>query len=235
MEPGQQSSPPEPSPEYFLWEYRLHLIGLGFAFYAAIFLLSHLLSAALSRTYNSLLSKEKVFWNLAATRAVFGIQSSIAGLRALTEDSAITRDKVRGQKDWSWFNILTATGFFMFENVALHASNVAFRSFDVPLATHHFFALTGYAGAVVWDTLGHFLPMVTLLLEMSTPFTCISWMLLKVWTLCYHCLRVDYQPITLHLPCTCFLHTIGTEFAVMYVLFRMCCIQRALVESDVAG
>lgn len=188
MEPGQQSSPSEPSPEYFLWEYRLHLIGLGFALYAAIFLLSHLLSAALSRTYNSLLSKEKVFWNLAATRAVFGIQSSIAGLRALTEDSAITRDKVRGQKDWSWFNVLTATGFFMFENVALHASNVAFRSFDVPLATHHFFALTGYAGAVVWDTLGHFLPMVTLLLEMSTPFTCISWMLLKVWTLCYLCL-----------------------------------------------
>ncbi|KAE8289747.1 Protein CLN8 [Larimichthys crocea] len=134
---------------------------------------------ALFPTYNALVAKEKVFWNLAATRAAFGIQSSVAGLRALTEDSALTRDRVRGQEDWSWFNVLTATGFFVFENVALHTSSVVFRSFDLPLATHHFFALSGYAGAVVWDTHGHFLPMVTLLLEMSTPFTCISWMLLK--------------------------------------------------------
>lgn len=184
MMPEQQpSSPPQPSAEYFSWDYRLQLIGLGFGFYSAVFLLSHLLSLALSRTYSSLLTKEKVFWNLAATRAVFGIQSSVAGLRALTEDSALTRYRVRGQEDWSWFNVLTATGFFLFENVALHASSVIFWSFDLPLATHHFFALTGYVGAVVWDSMGHFLPMVTLLLEMSTPFTCISWMLLKVETL----------------------------------------------------
>ncbi|KAM8833649.1 protein CLN8 [Synchiropus picturatus] len=186
MEPGAEirTTPPSgaispPSPEYFQWDLRIRLIGLGFVFYAAIFLLSHILSLTLSRTYKSLLAKEQVFWNLAATRAVFGIQSTVAGLRALTEDSVLTKDRVRGQEDWSWFNVLTATGFFVFENVALHSSSVAFRTFDLPLATHHFFALSGYAGAVVWDSLGHFLPMVTLLLEMSTPFTCISWMLLK--------------------------------------------------------
>ncbi|TNN83001.1 Protein CLN8 [Liparis tanakae] len=174
MDPEQR-----PSADYFSWGYRLQLIGLGFGFYAAAFLLSHLLSAALSRTYSSLVAKEKIFWNLAATRAVFGIQSTVTGLRALTEDSALTRDRVRGQEDWSWFNVLTATGFFAFENVALHASSVAFRSFDLPLATHHFFALSGFVSVVVWDSSGHFLSMVTLLLEMSTPFTCISWMLLK--------------------------------------------------------
>ncbi|XP_029900891.1 protein CLN8 [Myripristis murdjan] len=169
----------QPGIDYFSWGPRFQLIGLGFAFYTAVFLLSHLLSIALSQTYRSLLAKEKVFWNLAATRAVFGIQSTVAGLRALTEDSALARDRVRGQEDWSWFNILTATGFFVFENVALHASSAVFRSFDLPLATHHFFALSGFAGAVVWDSQGHYLPMITLLLEMSTPFTCVSWMLLK--------------------------------------------------------
>uniref|UniRef100_A0A1A7YM21 Ceroid-lipofuscinosis, neuronal 8 n=1 Tax=Iconisemion striatum TaxID=60296 RepID=A0A1A7YM21_9TELE len=179
MVPEQTSILPQPSAEYFSWDYRLQLIGLGFGFYTAVFLLSHLLSVILFRTYNSLQAKEKVFWNLAATRAVFGIQSSVAGLRALTEESALYKDRARGQEDWSWFHILTATGFFMFENVALHSSNVVFRSFDLPLATHHFFALSGFAGAVVWDSQGHFLAMVTLLLEMSTPFTCISWMLLK--------------------------------------------------------
>lgn len=122
----------------------------------------------------------QVFWDLTATRALFGIQSIVAGVRALLEDSAVNSDKVLGQENWSWFNLLTATGFFLFENVALHSSNVAFRSFDVPLAVHHFFALAGFAGAVVWSWLGHFLPMVTLLMEISTPFTCVSWMLLKV-------------------------------------------------------
>lgn len=175
----QTTSPPQPSPEFFSWDYRLQLISLGFTVYTAVFLFSHLLSLALCRTYNALPAKEKVFWNLAATRAAFGIQSTVAGLRALTEESALSKDKVRGQEDWSWFHVLTATGFFMFENVALHASNVAFRTFDLPLAVHHLFALSGFAGAVVFDSQGHFLAMVTLLLEMSTPFTCISWMLLK--------------------------------------------------------
>lgn len=185
MAPEQQvSSVYQPSSDNFLWDYRFQLITLGFGFYATIFLLSHLLSAALSKTYRSLLAKEKVFWNLAATRAAFGIQSSVAGLRAITKDTNLSRDKVIGQEDWSWFNILTATGFFLFENVAFHASNVVFQSFDLPLATHHFFALSGYAGAVVCDSLGHYLPMVTLLLEMSTPFTCISWMLLKAGWAC---------------------------------------------------
>ncbi|XP_034381415.1 protein CLN8 [Cyclopterus lumpus] len=174
MDPEQR-----PSADYFSWGYRLQLIGLGFGFYAGAFLLSHLLSVALSRTYSNLIAKEKVFWNLAATRGVFGIQSTVVGLRALTEDSALARDRVRGQEDWSWFNVLTATGFFAFENVALHASSVVFRSFDLPLATHHFFALSGFASVVFWDSSGHFLSMVTLLLEMSTPFTCISWMFLK--------------------------------------------------------
>lgn len=186
MDPGQLTSPhhtdqtlSQPSAEYFTWEYRLLLMGAGLGFYTAVFILSHILSTGLSHTYNSLLVKEKVFWNLAATRAVFGIQSIVAGLRALTENSMLFRDKVKGQEDWSWFHVLTATGFFVFENVALHTSSLLFWSFDLPLATHHFFALAGYAGAVVWDTQGHFLAMVTLLLEMSTPFTCISWMLLK--------------------------------------------------------
>ncbi|CAB1335039.1 unnamed protein product [Coregonus sp. 'balchen'] len=171
--------PADPSLDYFSWGLRLQIIGLGFAFYTAIFLLSQLVSTALSQTYHSLLVKEKVFWNLAVTRAVFGLQSTMVGLRALTEDSAVSRDRIRGQEDWSWFTVLTATGFFLFENVALHLTSVVFRSFDLALATHHFFALSGFAGAVVWDSLGHYLPMVILLLEMSTPFTCISWMLLK--------------------------------------------------------
>ncbi|XP_068608158.1 protein CLN8 [Brachionichthys hirsutus] len=177
--PPPPPPPPQPGAEYFSWDYRLALICLACAFYAAVFLLCHILSAVLSRTYKSLLTREKVFWNLAATRAAFGIQSTVAGLRALTGGSVLNTDRVTGQEDWSWFNILTATGFFVFENLSFHTSNVIFMSFDVKLATHHFFALLGYAGLVVCDSVGHYMPMVVLLMEMSTPFTCVSWVLLK--------------------------------------------------------
>ncbi|XP_061699785.1 protein CLN8 [Syngnathoides biaculeatus] len=183
MDPGQQlalsDATSQDKAEYFPWEVRFQLIGLGFAFYASVFLLTHIISSSLFHTYNALQAKEKVFWNLAATRAVFGIQSSTAGLRALTQDSGLSRDIVRGQEEWSWFNILTATGFFVFENAAFHTYNLVFRSLDLTLALHHFFALAGYGGAVMSDSMGHFVPMAVLLLEMSTPFTCISWMLLK--------------------------------------------------------
>ncbi|XP_066538232.1 protein CLN8 [Hoplias malabaricus] len=164
---------------YASWELKLQVIGLGFLFYSLFFLICHILSATLCITYCSLSAREKVFWDLAATRALFGVQSTVAGLRALTEDSAMFDDKVSGQTGWSWFNVLTAVGFFVFENVALHSSSVVFRTFDLPLAVHHAFALTGFLGTVAWESVGHYLAMVTLLLEMSTPFTCISWMLLK--------------------------------------------------------
>ncbi|XP_006013751.1 protein CLN8 [Latimeria chalumnae] len=165
--------------DYFSWVIRCKIIAVGFFFYAGIFFACHFLSCCLFVTYCSLSTKEKVFWNLAAVRAVFGLQSTAAGLWALLMDPVLYSDVVVGQQDWSWFNILVAVGFFLFENVALHGSNMFFRTFDLPLAVHHFFAFAGYAGAVICDRIGHYFPMVTLLLEMSTPFTCISWMLLK--------------------------------------------------------
>ncbi|XP_044147866.1 protein CLN8 [Bufo gargarizans] len=165
--------------DYSSWNTRLILIVAGFLFYGVIFTFSHLSSAVLSATYRSLSAKEKVFWNLAATRAVFGVQCIVAGLTALLVDPVLLEDQITGQKGWASFTIMIATGFFLFENLALHMSNFVFWTFDIFLAVHHFFAFIGYFGAVICSTAGHYLPMVTLLLEMSTPFTCISWMLLK--------------------------------------------------------
>ena len=155
------------------------LAAAGCAFYLGVFVVCHWLSS-LNATYRSLAAREQVFWNLAAARAVFGIQGTTAGLWALLLDPVLQADKALGQQDWCWFHITMATGFFLFENLALHVSNVLFRTFDGFLAVHHLFAFLGFLGSAVNLQAGHYLPMVTLLLEMSTPFTCISWMLLKV-------------------------------------------------------
>ncbi|XP_051880534.1 protein CLN8 [Pristis pectinata] len=164
---------------YFSWNVRCTLIATGFLFYFMVFVLSHMVCRSLSLTYRSLAAKEKVFWNLAISRGFFGIQGTVAGLWALLKDPVLQADKMLGQQNWCWFNILTAFGFFMFENAALHGSNIMFKTFDMALALHHFFAISGFGSTLIWDNVGHYLPMLILLLEMSTPFTCISWMLLK--------------------------------------------------------
>ncbi|XP_072490459.1 protein CLN8 [Notamacropus eugenii] len=165
--------------DYASWKIRLTLVVAGFFFYLGVFVVCHQLSSCLNATYRSLVAKEKVFWNLAATRAVFGVQSSIAGLWALLVDPVLSADKAHSQQNWCWFNIATATGFFFFENVAVHVSNLVFWTFDMFLVVHHLFAFLGFLGLVINPKVGHYLAMTTLLLEMSTPFTCISWMLLK--------------------------------------------------------
>lgn len=166
--------------DYASWKTRSTLVVAGFAFYLGVFVVCHQLSSSLNATYRSLGAKEKVFWNLAATRAVFGVQSTAAGLWALLVDPVLQADKARGQQNWCWFHVATATGFFFFENVAVHLSSLFFRTFDLFLVVHHLFAFLGFLGSVVNLKAGHYLAMTTLLLEMSTPFTCISWMLLKV-------------------------------------------------------
>ncbi|MEE6476659.1 hypothetical protein FKM82_011168 [Ascaphus truei] len=200
--------------DYSSWNTCLILIAVGFLFYLGIFVLCHLISSFLCATFRSLSAKEKVFWDLAATRAVFGVQCTFAGLRALLVDPVFNADRVSGQQSWSWFTTLIATGFFLFENLALHMSNLLFWTCDVFLAVHHFFAFLGYFGLVIYSTAGHYLAMVTLLLEISTPFTCISWMLLKAdlsntlfwkanqWVMVhmFHCRMV----LTYHLWWVCF-------------------------------
>nr|XP_056712643.1 protein CLN8 [Euleptes europaea] len=166
--------------DYVLWEVRLKLVVAGFFIYLGVFLLSHYLSSRICITYRALPAKEKVFWNLAATRGVFGIQSCVAGLWALLLDPVFQADKVYSQQDWSWFNCLIASGFFLLENVAVHVSNVVFRTFDLFLVVHHLLAFGGFFGLVTNTQSGHYIPLMGMLLEMSTPFTCISWMLLKV-------------------------------------------------------
>ncbi|XP_025062139.1 protein CLN8-like [Alligator sinensis] len=165
--------------DYLLWEVRLFLVVLGFFFYLGVFLLSHLLSSWISVTYRTFSSKEKVFWNIKVTRGVFGLQSWVSGLWALLIDPVFQADKVYSQQKWSWFTCLIASGFFLLENVAVHLSNFIFKTFDAFVVVHHFLAFVGLLGLILNTKSGHYLPLMGMLLEMSTPTTCISWLLLK--------------------------------------------------------
>ncbi|XP_003479442.2 protein CLN8 [Cavia porcellus] len=202
--------------DYVSWKIRSTLVVSGFVFYLGVFVVCHQLSSSLNATYRSLVAREKVFWDLAATRAIFGVQSMAAGLWALLGDPVLQADKALGQQNWCWFHVTTATGFFFFENVAVYLSGLFFRTLDLFLVVHHLFAFLGFLGLVVNLRAGHYLAMTTLLLEMSTPFTCVSWMLLKAgwsetllwkanqWLMIhmFHCRMV----LTYHMWWVCFWH-----------------------------
>ncbi|XP_077146185.1 protein CLN8-like [Ranitomeya variabilis] len=165
--------------DYSPWNVRLMLIAGGFGFYAGIFALIHLASLVLFATFRSLPTKDKVFWSSIATRASFGLLCYVAGLNALFIDPVLTADKITGQQGWAAFIILIAAGFFLYENVALFVYNFWFWTFDRSVAAHHITAFIGCFGAAICSTAGHYLPVAALLLEMATPFTCTSWILIK--------------------------------------------------------
>ncbi|CAJ0938797.1 unnamed protein product [Ranitomeya imitator] len=165
--------------DYSSWNVRLMLIAGGFGFYAGIFALIHLASLVLFATFRPLPTKDKVFWNSVATRASFGLLCYVAGLRALLIDPVLAADKITGQQGWAAFIILIAAGFFLYENVALFVYNFWFWTFDRSVAAHHITAFIGCFGAAICSTAGHYLPVAALLLEMATPFTCTSWILIK--------------------------------------------------------
>ncbi|OWK00365.1 CLN8 [Cervus elaphus hippelaphus] len=74
------------------------LAAAGCTFYLGVFVVCHWLSS-LNATYRSLAAREQVFWNLAAARAVFGVQGTAAGLWALLLDPVLQADKALGQQD----------------------------------------------------------------------------------------------------------------------------------------
>ena len=63
--------------DYASWNIRSTLAEAGFVFYLGIFVVCQQLSSSLHATYYSLVAREKVFWNLVATRDVFGVKTCL--------------------------------------------------------------------------------------------------------------------------------------------------------------
>lgn len=131
-----------------------------------------------SSTFRSLRTQDRVFWSLALVRAVFGgIFAPLGAYCALVDmrDGSV----VSGTTPLSYWLICNALGFFLFECFALFASNVAFRQFDMLLFIHHTISLGGFT-AILYSGHLHMFGTMGLCLEVSTPFTAVSWITWKM-------------------------------------------------------
>jgi len=162
------------------WENRsvqLTWVAAATATFLAIYLFSEISSGIFS-TYRNLRRKEKVFWNLAVVRGTFGFFSMVIGAWALFKDTELVKDVVYARTSISHFAMTTTTGFFVFECAMVLLSDIYYRQFNLLLNLHHWLSLIGYS-LVLYSGSTHFLGCRGLLLEMSTPFSCLCWTLLK--------------------------------------------------------
>ena len=136
------------------------------------------LISLLSSTFRSLKAQDRVFWALALVRAVFGgLFAPLGAYCAIIElrDGSV----VSASSPLSTWLICNALGFFLFECLALFASNVAFAQFDLLLFIHHTISLGGFT-AILYTGHLHMFGTLGLCLEVSTPFTAISWISWKM-------------------------------------------------------
>lgn len=156
---------------------KLQFIAASFLFFSSIFLLTAFIST-LSRTYRNLRRKEKVFWNLAVVRSCYGVFCIIIGIWGLFYDTELKTDVVFSKTQTSYFAVTTTIGFFVFECIALMISDVVYKKPCLLLNVHHWLSLTGFVLVLTTESI-HFFSVRGLILEMSTPFSAICWIVLK--------------------------------------------------------
>ncbi|XP_033746732.1 protein CLN8-like [Pecten maximus] len=149
----------------------------SFTFFTFVYLLSAAFGS-LTTTYRNLRHKEKIFWNLAVVRGVYGTFCTVIGIWAIFFDSELVKDPVFSTTPTSYFALAASLGFFLFECGVLLIADIVYKKFSIMLNLHHWLALVGFFLIMFLDS-AHYFGTSGILLEMSTPFSGICWTLLK--------------------------------------------------------
>ncbi|CAH1272471.1 CLN8 [Branchiostoma lanceolatum] len=119
---------------------KLVFIGGSLLFFAAVFVVSALASYAI-KTYRNFRAREKVFWNLAVVRALYGVFCTVMGSWAIWWDEVAIQDVAHATTPTGFVTIYVTVGFFLFETIASTTSDLVFGKFNPLLNAHHFVSL----------------------------------------------------------------------------------------------
>lgn len=157
---------------------KVFVAGGSFAFFTTIFAVT-LFICSLFPMFQNMGLKFRVFLSLSVVRGIFGIFATLIGSYAIFYTTNLSRDIVFGTNVTSHIGMLTTMGFFIFELSAVIISDVAFRSFSKMLIIHHALGVVSYSVAISLSA-NFSIGCKALILEMSTPFSCLSYLLMKV-------------------------------------------------------
>ncbi|CAH1272470.1 CLN8 [Branchiostoma lanceolatum] len=119
---------------------KLVFIGGSLLFFAAVFVVSALASYAI-KTYRNFRAREKVFWNLAVLRAMYGVICTVFGCWAIWWDEVGIKDVVHATTPTGFVIIYGTVGFFLFEVIVSTTSDLVFGKFNALLNAHHFVSI----------------------------------------------------------------------------------------------
>jgi hypothetical protein len=119
-----------------------------------------------------------MFWNLAVIRGLYGFIGTVASVYATFFDAEISSHVTKSRTALSYLISLSHFGFFSFEMCAQVFFDIYFRTFSKALLAHHVIAIIGCWTTAYGDT-AHYLAISTFIDEMSTPFSCICFCLMK--------------------------------------------------------
>lgn len=156
---------------------RLTVIGVSCLVSVLMFWGTWVLSLPIS-AFRKLRTKEKVFWAATVVRALYGVWTIIFAVWYLLFDDNLHIDIALETDVSSYLLSYVNLGFFVFELSCLLLSNAAFLTFDFALFLHHFLGFWMFF-FIVFYNVGHYVGIVGAMLEMTTPFTCACWLLLK--------------------------------------------------------
>jgi len=152
-------------------------IGSTFVFFTATFVFS-MVMCNFFQSFRNLKLKHRVFMSLAVSRGIFGAAGLFLGSFALFKTTNLDRDVVFGRSATSAMAMYFTLGFFIFELAAVIISDICFKSFSKMLITHHGLALLGFILAIRQES-NYSFGNKALTMEMSTPFSCLCFVLLK--------------------------------------------------------
>lgn len=131
-----------------------------------------------SKTYRNLPVREKMFWSLAVLRGVYGTFGAVTAFYCRYWDEHLMSHVTKTRTEISYLLVLCNLGFFSFEMLAQIYFDLKFGDFSKALLVHHWLSLVGFI-TTTHEDLGHYFSLSGFIIEMSTPFSCICYCLMK--------------------------------------------------------
>lgn len=142
------------------------------------YLLSRIIFYVCSSTYRDLSRKDKMFWSLATVRGTYGFYGVLLSIYSRCFENDQFTHIINSKTELSYILIISHFGFFIFEWTAQIYFDFRFSTCNYQLHAHHLIAFIGFGGGAIGDTM-HYFGLISFILELSTPFSCVCYCLIK--------------------------------------------------------
>lgn len=147
----------------------------GLLGWAAVLFISHTFSSRLA-AFRGLSRRGRFLWHMTVLRGIYGLFASAVGVRAAFFDDHLAGDVVLATNAVSRAAILLSGAFFLLEASLITVADIVTGEASWLMRAHLWLAMANFLMVAIYQSI-HFFSCVSLLLEISSPFSSLSWLL----------------------------------------------------------